>query len=95
MINPVRFERQAQHHQHLQNAVLSTHRHMAAAETLQRRATMLREDQKSNKNPSLKMLAGKGLSLENNCVKKSSKPDGDERLLQESPFPTRHHYFSQ
>lgn len=34
-------------------------------------------------------------TLENNSEKKSSKPDGDERLLQESPFPTRHHYFSQ
>lgn len=34
-------------------------------------------------------------TLENNCVKKSSKPDGNERLLQESPFPTRHHYFCQ
>lgn len=34
-------------------------------------------------------------TLEDNCVKKSNKPDGDERLLQESPFPTRHHYFSQ
>lgn len=60
MINPVRFERETQHHQHLQHAVLSTHKHMAAAVTLQRRATMLREDQKSNKNFLLKMLAGNG-----------------------------------
>lgn len=63
VISPVRFKRQAQHHQHLQHAVLSTQGHMAAAATLQRRAIMLGEDQKSNKNFSLKMLSGKGLSL--------------------------------
>lgn len=103
VINSVRFERQVQQHQHLQHAVLSTHEHMAGAVTLQRIVIVLGKDQNPTKNFSLKVLAGKWLHnqaviasiFENKCGKKSSKLDGDERLPQDSPFTTRHHYFSQ
>lgn len=103
MVNSVRFERQVQQHQHLQHAVRSTHEHMAGAVTLQRIVNTLGKDKNPNKNFSLKVLAGKQLhnqaviasTFENNCRKKSSELDGDERLLQDSPFTPRHHYFSQ
>lgn len=98
VINPFRFEWQTQHHQHLQHAVLSTHKHMAAAVTAEEshhaegRSKVKRKF--LIKDVSWKEIVFAG-TLENNSEKKSSKPDGDERLLQESPFPTRHHYFSQ
>lgn len=99
VINSVRFRRQVQQHQHLQHAVISIHKHITGTVTLQWIVIMLGKDQKPNKNFSLKVLAGKQLHnqvvfvsiFENHGEKKSSKLDGDERLLQDSPFTTEHH----